>query len=1051
MKRRGRPAGHARRGASKVRGAPETPTVSSPNKRDETAPSEAGEPDSSLSLPVVGVGASAGGLEALTHLLNHLRADTGMAFVLIQHLAPARVSMLPELLSKASAMRVREAEHGSILEPNVVYVLPADKDMIVSQGVLSLSPRSEVAGAHHPIDRFLRSLAANQKSGAIAVILSGSGSDGALGVQAVKNEGGITFAQDEQSAQHWGMPQSAIATGCVDFILPPAEIAGELGRLGGHPYMVRAPAAEPTAVGRARPEEASLKRIFALLRNRFGIDFSYYHPGTIQRRLQRRMALTRTGTVAEYAEYLPGQKQEVDALFSDLLVKTTSFFRDPETFEFLQRKICPSLLKGRSGGAAEAPLRVWVPACATGEEAYSIAIALIEAAESAGSHAGMQFFASDVSETAVSLARKGVYPENISGDVSPERLRRFFVRHGAGYEVSESLRRMFVFAKQDLLRNPPFSRMDLVSCRNLLIYLAAEAQSRVLSLLHYSLKPGGVLLLGSAETVGQGSRLFHRIDREHKVFSKQPAEAHAALPGPLRRYAEEQPRVRENAPVDLQAEADRLILQRYSHPSLLVNEDLNILQFRGDTSPFVRPAAGKASLNLLDMVREELRLGLRAAIVQARKGNVPVKKPYVRLTGRGGPRNVGVEVAPVKAGSLPERLFLVVFHEGGVPPAQKAEKGRAAGPTGASAVVARLRKELAETKEEIKSVVEDQQATVEELQAANEELQSANEELQSTNEELETSKEEIEAGNEELTTVNVELQERNRELSNLGKFVGAVFDSVREPLVVLDGRLRVRRANRSFYEMFGVSAEETVGRSIAEVGARQWAIPELTQALDKVLSAQSTVEKFEVTADFPHLGHRRMTLNARPVRFHDEPEPEVLLAIEDTTAEAIIAEQAKVIQYLPTPVLPIGNRVLVQPLVGVPDHVRMKQLKDQLLAAIRQHRAQVAVVDITGVETLDAAAAQSLVDTAVAARLLGATIILTGISRRAAQVLVTLDIGLPGLMTMTDLQSGLEEANRLLGYEVITQRELASLRAAARELKRLQTQLENEPGQPASE
>lgn len=1005
------------------------------------AASDAQGPGIAPTTPIVGVGASAGGLEALTQLLKHLPANTGMAYVLVQHLDPQRVSILPELLSKATRMPVRVADDGTIVQPNTVFVLPPDKHLTVTRGALSLTARADSGSPHHPIDRFLRSLAADQKSRAIAVILSGSGSDGALGLKAVKEEGGIALAQDEASAQHASMPQSAIATGLVDFVLPPDGIARELTRLGQHPYLTEA----ESAAALPQQEAAPLSRILNLVGTRFGIDFNQYHPATLQRRTRRRMLLTGTATLADYASYLSEHKDEPAALLNDFLVRTTRFFRDPETFEFLQQKVIPSILKDRATKAPEDPVRVWVPACATGEEAYSLAMALIETAESLGHRVPMQLFGSDASESAINHARKGRYPESISEDVSPERLRRFFARSAGHYVVAESLRKMFVFATHNLLRNPPFSRMDLVSCRNLLIYLEPAAQRLALSALHYAGKPGGILLLGSAESVGQAPHLFHQIDKRYKVFSKQPVRERFLI-GSMRKYEPEQePRAKETPPVDPQAEADRMALLHYCLPSLLINEDLNILQFRGDTSPYIEPAAGKASFNILDMIRKELRFGLRTAISKAQKDSSPVIREGLRLTSRGGHRNVDVEVAPIRAGSASDRFFLVVFREGALVRTREV-RGRAARSGKDSAVVAQLKKELLETKRELQSILEEQRNTVEALQAANEELQSANEELQSTNEELETSSEEVEATNEELTTVNAELQTRNRELTSLTKLVATVFDTVREPLLVLDSSLRVQRANRAFHLLFGLSPDETTGCFVGQLQAGQWASPELILRLAEMVSTRAPFEKLEVQAAYPGVKGGHLTFNARPLQIDDGEG--ILLAIQHSSTEVAHAEQQEVIRELSTPVLRIGKRVLIVPIVGMLDAARARELKRSLLNAIQQQRARVAVLDVTGLAAIDADTANSLRHTADAAKLLGATVIYTGISRQTAQALADLGVGPGNLAAVSDLQSGLEEANRLLGYEVVTQAELASLRDAMRELAKLR---EKKTSQTASE
>ena len=981
------------------------------------------------------MGASAGGLEAFTELLKHLPPEIGFAFVLVQHLDPRHASALPKILSAKTRMGVREAAEGDVLKPNVVFVLPADKAITVSQGRLWLSPRVESAGLHHPIDVFLRSLATEQKSRAIAVILSGSGSDGALGIRAVKDEGGIIFAQDEKSAQHAGMPQSAIATGCADFVLPPAGIARELARLGGHSYLLQqtAPASAPPP-----QEETSLRQIFTLLRNMSKIDLSQYQQSTIRRRLQRRMALAQVEKIEDYAAYLLKQKGELDSLLSDLLIKTTRCFRDGATFEFLAQRVFPSTMKDRPAGE---PLRVWVPACSTGEEAYSLLICLLEWIELNQHHVEVQMFASDVSELAISQARKGSYPENISADVSAERLGRFFTRNGVRYEVKPSVRKMCVFAKHDLLNAPPFSRMDLTSCRNLLIYLGRAAQARVLSTLHYALKPGGILVLGGSEGVGEASHLFHQIAKQYKVYSKQPTAEHFRLQSPAQKYlpAESLHGKQRTTEADPETDANRITLARYSPPGVLINEDMTILQFRGDASRYIRPASGKASLNLIAMLREGLQLGLRSAVLKAKKQNGVVRKTGLRLVQKGHIQSLSVEVVPIPSGYSGERNFLIVFLEGGQTLVSKPEPTRAGrGKTGGdSAEISRLKRELAETKEYLKSVLEDQSSSVEQLQAANEELESSNEELQSTNEELETSKEEIDATNEELNTVNTELMERNRELTSLNDYIEAVFNTVREPLLLLSPDLRVKQANRSFYELFRVSENETVGRFVSELATGPWAVSDWTQ-LGKFLARQSNSEYFTLEVEFPSIGRRRMRVNARPVRLPREEELTLLMALEDiTSSEDLAREQQRLIQQLSSPVLPFQNQVLLVPIIGTLNLERMGQLKEKLLESIRRNRAKVVILDITGVkvEPESEGVAEGFREVLQTSKLLGATIILTGISSETAQSLVELAVDRSTASSVGDLERGLYEADRILGYQRIPVCELNALREELRQAK----------------
>ncbi len=1002
---------------------------------DTTVPAVVDESTRVPSVPVVGVGASAGGLEAFTQLLTHLIPDTGFAFVLVQHLDPRHASILPKLLSAKTRMPVREAAEGDVLKPNVVLVLPADQSITVSDGVLSLSPRLESAGLHHPVDVFLRSLAMDQKSLAIAVILSGSGSDGALGVRAVKDEGGIVFAQDEKSAQHAGMPQSAIATGCVDFVLPPEGIAKELARLGGHSYVLQQPV--PAAALRPR-EETSLSQIYTLLRNTSGIDFSQYQQTTIQRRLQRRMVLARVENQDDYLAYVLKEKDELGRLLNDLLIKTTRYLRDAATFVFLAQRVFPSIMKDPP---TKEPLRVWVPACSTGEEAYSLLICLLEWIERSQSRIEVQIFASDISESSISQARKGTYPENISADVSAERLGRFFIRNGLHYEIKPALRKMCVFAKHDLLRAPPFSRMDLVSCRNLLIYLGRAAQERVLSTLHYALKPDAILLLGGSEGVGEASHLFHQIDKRYKVYSKQPTAEHFRLNHAAQKYLPVKlPRGEERtSEVDPEGEANRITLARYSRPGVLINEDMTILQFRGDTSRYIRPSTGKASLNLVHMLREGLQLGLRSAVLKAQKQEGPVRKTGLRLVEKGHIENLSVEVVAIPSGSSGKQNFLIVFLEGSEVRASKPEPRRAGrGKVGGeSAEISRLKRELGETKEYLKSVLEDQTINVEQLQATNEELESSNEELQSTNEELETSKEEIDATNEELNTVNAELTDRNRELTRFHEYIEAVFGTVREPLLLLDPVLRVKQANRSFYELFRVSENETVGQLVSELATERWAVTDWTQ-LGKFLSRQSNSEKLYLDIEFPTIGRRHMSVNARHVQLPHEEEPTILMGLEDITSSQDLArEQRRLIDQLSAPVLTLQKQIMVLPIIGLLNAERMQQVKEKLLEGIREHRTKVVILDITGaaIEHEGEGVAEGFRDITKASQLVGATAILTGISGEIAEKLVSLAMDRSNLTCMGDLQSGLDEANRMLGYQVIANEKLETLQEALRQAK----------------
>ena len=959
-------------------------------------------------LPIVGIGASAGGLEAFTQLLGALPVDTGMAFVLVQHLAPQHESMLTALLSHATALAIQEARDGMRLEPNHVYVIPPNTNLAVLHGRLSLMPRTEARGQHLPVDFFFRSLAADQKGRAIGVVLSGTASDGTEGLRAIKAEGGLTFSQDEKSAKYNGMPHSAIAAGVVDMVLPPEGIARELARLARHPYVALSSASR--AEDPLPESDEDLNKVFILLRSARGVDFSFYKPTTLKRRIARRMMLHKIESLANYVRFLRQTPDEVDALYQDMLINVTSFFREPEVFEVLKKKIFPRLVKDRP---ARTPIRVWVPGCSTGEEAYSMAIALLEFLGTKGASVPVQVFATDISEPAIDKARAGIYPAGVAADVSAARLRRFFIQHDGGYQISKSVRDLCVFARQDVTKDPPFSKLDLISCRNLLIYLGPALQKRVIPTFHYALRPDGLLLLGGSETIGGFADLFALADRRHKLYQRKPAAhrmefelPHHGEPGDT---AEANQTVTSGSVTgfDYQKEADRVVLGRYTPPGVVVNEHLDILQFRGHTGPYLEPASGTASLNLLKMAREGLLLELRGALTDARRHNAPARRAGVSVKANGGLLSVNIEVVPLHPtpGSR-SGCFLVLFEEvAALPPAEaktragKSAKGR---PAVQDKLVAQLRQELSATKEYLQSVILEHERTNEELQSANEEILSSNEELQSTNEEMETAKEELQSTNEELTTVNDELHTRNAELSQVNndlvnllnsvqipivilagdlrirrftplaervlnliptdvgrplsdlrpniivpeferlitevmdtltpkdvevqdregrwhslrirpyrtlenkidgvilalvdidtvrralsqaresrEFAEAVVETVREPLLVLDGDLRVKTANRAYYEAFKARPEETEHRFIYDISEAQWNIPSLRKLLEEVLPNNARFENFKVDLGLPGARRKRFLLNARRVADDGKKAQWILLALEE--------------------------------------------------------------------------------------------------------------------------------------------------------------------------
>jgi two-component system, chemotaxis family, CheB/CheR fusion protein len=711
------------------------------------------------------------------------------------HLDPTHESILTELLAKATRMPVIEVQDGDAVAPDHVYVIPRNTRMAIEGGVLRLRPRQEGRGPHRPIDSFLQSLAEDRSARAIGVILSGTATDGTLGLEAIKSEGGITFAQDPKSAKFDSMPRSAIAAGCVDLILNPEEIAEELARISRHPYVVPATVAKPDVEETEQPAgKNGLNKILTLLRRTTGVDFSLYKTNTLQRRVRRRMILNKMDGLEEYAQYLRENAAEVENLYQDILINVTSFFRDPEAFEILKEKIFPRLIERRT---PDEPVRIWVMGCSTGEEAYSIAMVFTEFSSERSGHIPVQIFATDINEKSIEKARAGLYSKDITADVSPERLRRFFTEAGGGYRVSKPLRDMCVFARQNVAADPPFSRIDMISCRNLLIYLESALQKQILPLLHYALKPTGILWLGSSETAGAAPDLFEPEDKRHRFYAKIPV---TKLPR-LSYLTAAEARKKDSAPSadeivgptaasggkEARREADRIILARYAPASALINEDLNVLQLRGDTTPYLEQSHGKAAGNLVKLAREDLLIALLAAINKARKDESPVRKENLRVRHDGETRNVNLEVIPLKHPISRERHFLALFET-----AETSDQGRGREAGGArrkseAQRIRQLEQELAAARDYLQSVIEEYEATNEELQSAGEEVQSSNEELQSVNEELETSKEELESSNEELTTLNEELNNRNTELGRLNSDLANLLGSVQIPILMLDG------------------------------------------------------------------------------------------------------------------------------------------------------------------------------------------------------------------------------------------------------------------------
>jgi len=870
------------------------------------------DPDKiSINFPIVGIGASAGGLEAVTALLRELPTNTGMAFVLVQHLAPTHESMLTELLARETSMQVKEIKDGMLVEANHFYVIPPNTNLGILHGALHLMPRGDEKGQHLPIDFFLRSLAQEQSSRAIGVILSGSASDGVLGLMEIKAEGGITFAQDEATAAHTSMPHSAVVAGCVDFVLPPKKIAHELDRIGQHPYLKHA----IVKIEHTLPEEEdNLRKIFLLLRQKSGNDFTYYKQSTILRRIKRRILLHKLERLEDYVRYLQGNPAEVEALFRDLLINVTSFFRDPEVFEGLQKIVFPAIVKNRPEGL---PIRIWVAGCSTGEEVYSIAIALFEYLGDMAANTAIQFFATDLDVQAVDKARSGIYPDTISEAVSARRLQRFFSKVEKGYQISKHIRDVCIFAQQNVFKDPPFSRLDLISCRNLLIYLTPVLQKKIMPIFNYALNDKGFLLLGTSETIGRHADLFRLADKKIKLYEKK------SLPGALhfnladftinsegKSYDNTVPAESFStlSNLDIQREADRIVLKKFAPCGVVINKDLDVLQFRGHTGAFLEPAAGEASLNLLKMARNGLQVELRNIIQQAMDKNISVRKDELQLRIDGELKNISIEVNHIKAPDHQSHYFLVLFQENMSIPIPKPAKKTAstkADISEESVEIQRLQQEINATQEYMHTVIEQQEVANEELTSANEEIQASNEELQSTNEELETAKEELQSSNEELATVNDELASRNDELEQLSNDLSNLITGLSIPIVMVNDSLQIRRFSLAAEKLLNLIAADQ-GRPISHIKANI-VVPELEQVLLRVIDSVKD-EEIEVQDQQGYW----YKVQVRPYKTLDNKISGALIAfidINEMKRSLNVAEQAQ--QYAEAIVAAIGYPLLV--------------------------------------------------------------------------------------------------------------------------------------------
>jgi two-component system CheB/CheR fusion protein len=978
-----------------------------PEEEEEPAEAAQEEPEPAehrerAGCPIIGVGASAGGLEALQGLFDHVRNEPPMAFVVIQHRATDRTSVMKSLMEKHTSFRVRDIEDGMKIEPGTIYLTPADKDVSLMNGTFYLVEPPQAPGLRLPIDAFLRTLAQEEAERAVAIILSGTGSDGTLGVKEVKGAGGMIMVQKEEQAKYDSMPRSAIDTGLVDFILPVEQMGVQLAQYLTHPFLAL----------RKTPEmgekiEDQLQKVFLLIRHETGHDFSHYKRNTILRRVSRRLAVHQIDNLEDYLKLLTTSSEEVVLLARELLITVTNFFRDHNAFAALQQHAIRPLVADKS---PDLPIRIWVAGCATGEEAYSIAMLLMEEMGKTERHHPVQIFATDLDEGSVEMGRRGLYPKSIAGDVSPERLRRFFSEENNHYKAKGNIREMIVFARHNLIKDAPFSKLDLLCCRNVLIYMDSTLQKKLLPMFHYTLNPGGYLFLGESESIGTFADLFAPVDAKHKIFRRKPVQTGYQPEGEALVY----PAVRETKAKPLPAKpaqdftkvAERVILRDYSLPCVLVDEEYNIVYFNGDTDRYLTQPGGRPTTNIIQMARPEVHYRLSLLLKRAVHEKRMAIEKGIQLRVNDHYADVDIMARPIIEPGIGENLMLVVFKS-------KPKERKPGEETGAAVEIPEqekdtrireLEQELLSTKEYLQTTIEELETSNEELKSANEELQSTNEELQSTNEELDTSREELQSTNEELRTVNSEHQQKIDELSkaydDLTNLLGAtevatifldhdlrirrftpaarklfrvidrdvgrpiadittslqydafaadirnvletltrvekevrgdndewyqmkiipyrtaenviegvviifldineqkkafaaseeaadlakaIVETIREPLLILNGQLKVMEANSAFYQCFHTRPEEALGQQVYELGNHQWDIPALRELLEKIVPQNSRFEGFRVTQKFPKIGERTILLNARQTVLQGEATGRILLAMEDVT------------------------------------------------------------------------------------------------------------------------------------------------------------------------
>lgn len=862
---------------------PAAPAKRSVSSRKPAPASEqaAKTPGGILPFPIVGIGASAGGLEVLEQFLGNVPANSGMAFVVIQHLDPTHKGMMPELLQRATTMKVAQAKNRMKVKPDCVYVIPPNKDLSILHGTLHLLDPVAPRGLRLPIDFFLRALAEDQRERSIGVILSGMGSDGTLGLRAIKEKAGLALVQKPGSAKFDSMPKSAIEAGLADIVADAQELPQKIAEFVRH-AAPRGVVQEPESAA----QKGALETIFILLRARTGHDFSLYKKSTLYRRVERRMGLHQLDRIANYAHYLRENPQELDLLFKELLIGVTSFFRDPAAWACLQEQVLPELLASHPKGRQ---MRAWVAGCSTGEEAYSLAIAFREAVEriKPPSRITLQIFATDIDADAINRARQGTYPANIAADVSPERLARFFVEENGGYRVGKEIREMVVFAPQDVIMDPPFTKLEILTCRNLLIYLSPELQKKLLSLFHYCLNPGGILFLGSAETIGNFTDLYTPLEAKVRLYRRSANPARATEVGFSSRLFPVQPPMAEEIKTQpmvpsLQHLADHLLLQHFSPAAVLVNAEGDILYISGRTGKYLEPAAGKVNWNIHAMAREGLRYELATLLPEALRDHETLTQRGIRIGSNGGTLTIDLTVHAIVQPEGLRGMAMVVFNEVASAPEQAPVAGKR---TQSRGRMADMEKALQKAHEEVLSIRE-------EMQTQQEELKSVNEALQSTNEELTSSTEEMQSLNEELQTVNIELQSRVDDLSIVNSDMKNLLESTDIATVFLDNLLHVRRFTNHAIRVFKLLPGD-VGRPLSDI-VTEMDYADLQADAQEVLRTLVFSEKEIATRD-----GRWFMVKIMPYRTLDNVIDGVVITFNEITVAKQLEERLRKLSHKP--------------------------------------------------------------------------------------------------------------------------------------------------------